>query len=368
MAQSITVKVYVEDPATEVLTYDQVRLYYDTTPDGSFAGEVSGSPQTLDADTTDYDLVDNAWVSGRWYRWKLFNSGNSATTPLSEAFQATAGSLLDIMAAANRRACGGWSGTLSSAGSSTTIVDVVLLDQGVDAGFARATWFYRPNAVLAANRLRRSSDAAFNTNTGAITMTRAYTDTPAQGEPYYAFAMLPPTDQPGESYSMERCVRDGLAVLRVVDRLNLGEGTSAWATDFSLLTHVGWLTEDMIRNVFLRTTDGNGNYAYQDASKNLRYWEVLENGPEDRQLSIHPAPTTSETVIVEAIRPYITPYGLTDMTDCPFDLAVAATVWALFYHLQFRGRPGRYATELAGAYADLVRAAVDYNVEVSVLP
>lgn len=370
MAVSVTAKVYIEDPATELLTYNQIKLYYDTTPDGAFGAQVSGSPVSLVAGTTDYDIVDNAWVAGRWWRYTLFNSVSLAESPLSEAWQATSQSLLDIMAEANRITCGGWKSTFTANGAAAgaTIIDAVLADQGVDTSFGRAMWFYRPGAALAANRLRRAGNTPFAVATGTLTMTRNYSDTPASGETYYAFGILPPVDTPGESWSMERCVRDGLKVLRVVDTLELGLGSSALATDFSLLTHVGWLTADMVRNVFLRTSDGNGNYVYQDASKNNRYWTIIENGPDDRRVSIHPAPTTSETVMVEAIRPYVIPYGLTDQTDAPFDLAVAATVWATYYHLNFRQRPGRYATELAGAFADLARAAVDYAVEVSVLP
>lgn len=340
-----TVPFYIEDIATQIATYNQAKLYRDTTPDGAFSTLVS--TVTLVSGTEAYSVTDSGGSASSWYRYKLYNSSTLAESSFSEAWQVEGVTLTALRVEAAYEAGLGWASTCTDTGTANLLTDDALLDQGAGADFGEGAWIYRPDAADAGDRTRRIADSSgFNTSTGGFVPTRAWTNAPADAEAYHVFMLVPPRDQPGAAYSWDRAIRDGLAMVKHVDQLNLGEGTATGVRRFSLGTHLGYVRNADILRVWARTTDSNNIPTDVDYDTQQRYWEVRENGPGEISVELFPAPGTDETVIVDVNRGYAMLYDDDDVTLCPRELAVAASVVALWDHMN-RVTSGRYADRRA---------------------
>jgi hypothetical protein len=339
---SATVRVAIEDPATAIPTYTSIRLYRDTDPGGDFSSVLSTT--ALVAATYEYLITDSTGSSTSWYRFDLYHSTDLTTSEQSPPFQAGVSmSWLRIEAAI--RAMAGFKSTATS-GSLTTLVDSVLRDNGVDTAFLSGAWVYRPNAS-AANKLRRIGQTGFTVASGTLTPIRDWTVSPSAAEEYHIFTMAPPTRQAGTSYSWDDAIRTGLERVRFVDLLVLGVGDGA-ERRFSLDTHSNQVGERHIQRVWIRTTDSDGHVTECDAGKMGRTWHVIENTPDSLTLELIPAPTASETVVVEALCKDAALYRDDDTTLVPPERAVRATVYEFFKAMN-RREPGRYAAELSAA-------------------
>ena len=354
---TITVKGYVEDIETALLTYTQIRLYSDTSPGGDFT--TLADTATLVADQEEYDLTDTAATSSTVWRFRLYNTTGPVQSELSPLIRPAALTMLRLRVEAARVASAGFDGTCTAAGTTTTLVDATLVDDGVDEAFLEGAWVYRPDAAAAGDRVRRVARQGFAPATGTLTFDRAYTNAPDEDEAYHVFNLLPPIDTRGQAYSWDRAIRDGLSGVWFVDQVNLGEGTSTATTDFDLAAHSSYLKKRMVRRVLKRRTDDNGNVTECDCSTNGGWWEIEDNGIGILTLRINPAPTTQESVIVEFNRTDADLWADTDVTLVPEPLAPAAVALAAYRWLNETDQPGKYAREYAGALAAYRRMARD---------
>lgn len=342
---TVTVQVYVEDIATQLLTYTQVRLYSDTTPGGAFSTLVD--TETLVAGQEVYTLTDSAGTPSTWYRYRLYNTTGPVQSDLSEAFQATGATLRNLRIEAAIECGAGFASTCSALGTTSTLIDAALRDSGVDTSFLEGAWIYRPDAAAAGDKVRRVNTDGFTVASGTLAPSRNWTNAPASGEVYQVFNLLPPVDAPGSAYSWDRAVRDGLNVCWFVDQVNLGEGTATGQTRFSLAAYGAG--RNTVRRVFLRTEDSNGILFDYAVGRGESWWGLTDDGLGSLSLDLGIAPGTDETVIVELARVDAELYADTDTTACPQRLAVKAAAMKALEYLNGIARPGSYEGEYAAA-------------------
>lgn len=354
---TITVKGYVEEIEQALLLYTQIRLYSDTSPGGDFT--TLADTATLVADQEAYDLTDTAATSSTVWRFRLYNPTGPVQSELSPLIRPAALTMLRLRVEAARMASAGFDGTCSATGTTTTLIDASLIDDGVDEAFLEGSWIYRPDAAAAGDRVRRVARGGFDTETGTLSFDRAYTNAPDSGEEYHVFNLLPPIDSRGQAYSWDRAIRDGLAGVWIVDQVNLGEGSATGSRDFSLAAHTSYLDKRQVRRVLKRTTDSNGYVTEWDCDGNGGWWTIEENGIGVLTLRINPAPTTQESVIVEFNRTDADLWADTDVTLVPEPLAPAAVAMAAYRWLNEQDQPGKYQREYEGALLAFRRAAKD---------
>lgn len=250
--------------------------------------------------------------------------------------------------------CGaGFASTCSSVGTTTTLIDVQATDQGTDAGFASGGWIYRPDAALAADKVRRISNEGFDPSTGAWTPTRAWTNAPADDEVYQVYAIVPPIDQPGMPESWKRLVNRGLAAIWFEDTIVVGSGDGSSGRRFPLVSESGWYAnEQHIKQVFFRTTDTAGLTYDYNQSRGHHYWDIVHDAGIPTILTSH-APTENQDVVVVAVRTYPPLDDDDDETDCPLDLIALRTRYELYRHLNANPQSqGQYAGEEARSQQD----------------
>lgn len=327
---TVTVSVYVEDIATQQLTYDTIRLYSDTSPGGSFA--TLATTGLLVTAQTSYGIVDTSGTANNCYRYTLYNSITTAETQKSTVIFPNATTMLRLRVEAAREGGLGFASTCSAAGSTTLLTDATLGDSGYDAHFLEGSWIYRPNAAAATDMLRRVQLGGFTTAApSSLTPSRAWTNAPASGEVYHIFNLAPPIDWPGEAYSWDRALRGALGNVWFTDHVILGMGTTLGQTRFSLGPYAAYTNAESLRRVLLRSTDSNGNVTDVECDKNGRYWDTVSQGPGDLSIEILPvAPLTTETIIVEFNRTYEQLYVDTNVTTGPFALATKAVLRQLY--------------------------------------
>lgn len=135
-------------------------------------------------------------------------------------------SLLEIVYQAAREARHASTGTCSATGTTTTLVDLALVDVGVTDGFMQGAWILRPTASDA-DKVRTVESGGFNTTTGTFTVQRAWSVAPQSGEAYYLFTLAPPLSPtyypvPGNSYSWQDACNDSLSNTYYLSNLTLG--------------------------------------------------------------------------------------------------------------------------------------------------
>lgn len=351
---TVKISAYVEDIATAMddtqdAYYDEIQLYRDTSPTGGFSTLVDSVD--LDTDEHLYTLTDDSGTINNVYRWRLHHSTQGYTSELSAVFYPEGYSLLRLRMDVAREANGGWDSTCSGAGTSTTLVDAVLRDSGRDADFIEGAWLYRPNATLAADRLRRITEGGFDADTGTLTVTRAWSNAPASAEVYHVYNYYPPIDWPGSAMSYDRIIRAALRKVWFVDLLYLGEGTTTNKRNFDLGDYAD-VQASQVRNVYRRTTDANGNVCDVDANTQGGFWKLVQNGPGELSIDVYPAPLTSETIVAEVNRNAGALYNDDDVVLVDADYARKACVARLYRQLN-TDQPGRYQGELAMALSDV---------------
>jgi hypothetical protein len=337
-----TVRVYIEDTATALATYTSFRLYRHSSPT-STSGTLVDTVAVV-AGTENYSVSDASGTPRSWYRISYYTASGPLESEQGPPFQTVGITMRDLRIDAAIRAGVGFKAT-ATGGSTTTLVDSSLVDQGVDTDFMEGSWLYRPDAAAAGDKTRRVARSGFTVATGALTV-RDYTNAPVASEEYQAYALMPPVDQPGIAYSWDRAIRQGLSRVRFLDQLDLGPGDDETMA-FSLAPHLDDLGSRNITRVFIRTTDTNGVVYDQDASKSGYHWWLEGNGPETLKVRFNFAPTTTETVIVEALVASDALYLDTDATRAPYEACVRAIV-AEAYRMM-NALTGKYATELAHA-------------------
>lgn len=342
---SATVRISIEDIDAALASYESIKVYSDTSPDGAFTTLVTTI--TLVADTHEYSYSDSNGSAATWYRFTLYHSTGPLESDQSAPFQGGF-SLSDLRIEGAMRAHAGAKGT-ATGGNGSSLVDASLMDSGVDTSFLSGWWVYRPNAENASDRMRRLKEVPFTVASGTIEPIRSWTAAPAEGEVYHLFAWFPPVDQPPNPLSWNRIVRQALRRCRYRDLLVLGVGDGA-TTRFELNTHAPTVSDRQVRRVFLRTEDSAGRLTEVDASKQGRWWELITNTPDSLIVNVKPAPSSTQTVVVEAYCMDAELYRDDDTTLVEPERAIRAVAYEALVQLNMR-EPGRYAAELMAAEA-----------------
>lgn len=360
-----TYNVTVDDPASVLLTYTEIQVYSDTSPTGGFTNLVA--TVALVATQFLYTVSDASGGVATLYRHRFYNPTGGASTPLSLPAWANGFTLETLRVTGAKEAGLGWDSTCTAVGTTTTLVDAVASDNGVDVHFAEGAWLYRPNAALASDKQRRVSLGGFNPSTGAFTVQRAWTNAPASGEYYQLFNLAPCVDEPGATYSFDRAARDAMANTWYTDQVMLGPGNGLGQDRFDLSPYP-WLYKTQVRRVFRRTYDNNGNPWDVDHDTREMTWEIFPGGqlaqtgawgqlPNQFVLWVYPAPYTSEFIVVEYNRPFDLPYSDTDTLTCPFRLGWTAMLMKLYetmnqiHNESYAGDLARWKAEFSNEYS-----------------
>lgn len=348
---SITLHPYVENIAEVLATYNRIRVYRDTDPEGAFSQ--LAATITLVADQENYSATDSSGTAAHWYRNTYYDTVSGSESQPSPPYRSTGLTLQTLAIAAATKAGFGFEGVCTAEGTVAYLLDEELRDQGTDAKFLEAAWILRPDADDT-DRVRRVKVDGFDPDTGALYPVRPWNSPPETEETYHAFLAFPPVRQRGASYSWADAVSDGLHMVTFEDEINLGPGDGV-TRRFDLATHLGYLSREDLFSVLTRWTDDDGVNHDRDESKYGRFWEPVTNGRASLAIQLSRAPSDEETVILIARRRYDRLYQPSDVTECPFDLARAAAVFKAFAQLELQ-QPKKYQGEVAQAWAEYVAA------------
>lgn len=344
---TIQIDAQVENIDEVIATYNQLKLYRDTDPSGAFSTLVD--TEALVAGQTDYTLTDTSGSSAYVYRYLFHDSVGAVSSSLSPAFFPTGRLAADILLEAAKKTRG-FVGACTDAGTSSTLIDSYLAENAEDEDYLDGAYVFRPDAAAESDWQRRTARNPFSAAGPSLTVVVPWTNAPADAERYGAFTLLPPLPGRG-GYSYMEALSDGLAALTVSDVINLGPGDADGHSNFSLNPHVGYIDRRSIRKVVLRrywdTTDLT-LYDDEDASKNQRWVEYVENTRDDVALRLQPPPSTDEYVFVHLDRRFERLYRPDDLTLCPFELAVWACVAKVYEHMQLVSG-GKFGGEAAHA-------------------
>ncbi|MCK9496888.1 MAG: hypothetical protein M0R75_15540 [Dehalococcoidia bacterium] len=345
---SANVQVYVEDIDDRIADdFDSIKLWRDTSPNGTFSTLVTTI--LLVADQTAYTYEDTSGDSLSWYRYAFLDSSTLAESDPSVPFRVGGTSLASARIAAAIRAGAGFASTCTSAGTTSTLIDAVLRDQGVDTNFLAGAWLMRTGAADA-DKVRRTSATPFTVASGTLAPVRDWSDAPDSAEAYQVYTLLPPIQQAGFAYSWDQAVRDGLHTIWFIDQQVVAE---ADGTDNEFdVSAFPWVAEAYLRRVLIRTTDSDGHVGEVDASRGGRYWSLRTNG-QTRTLVLPWRPGDDTQVICEVNRRPDPVYQDADFIPLDEDLVAAAAVLAAFRYLnRIPGTRGQYVAEVAGALGE----------------
>lgn len=260
--------------------------------------------------------------------------------------------LNDVVLEAAMRCGAGFSSTCSALGTTTTLIDASAMDQGTDANFAAGGWVYRPDAVLAADKVRRITASGFDPSTGTWTVTRVWTNAPASAEAYQVYAILPPIEQTGMAESWRRLVNRGLINMWFEDEMTVGTGDGT-RTRFTLSDDTGWQpTAQQIVSVVVRRTQSDGTIYDVDQKKRGNDWQLIKANGDSVLVLLFP-PTSEQQVVVHVIRLYPTLSADDDETKCPLELAALRTRYELYRYLDATPQSqGQYTNEMARTHSD----------------
>lgn len=343
---TIEISVQVENIAAVLVTYNTLRLYRCIDPGGDFLGGGVIDSETLVTDEIDYTLTDPAGSSAYAYRYAFYNGSTLVQSSLSDAFFPTGRNCGDIIIEASKKAKG-FKGECSALGDETTLIDDQLAENGVDEDYLAGAWVFRPDAADTADLQRRLTQSPFSLSASSLTPARAWTNPPASGEAYAVFGYLPPLPGRG-GYSWMEALSDALAGLLVPDIIDVGVQAATGSQDrWGLTAHAGYVEKNLVRKVYFRTYDPDDSSIYVDldASKNQLWWEYKTNGRDDCHIYTGYPPRPGEHVIVDLSRKFDRVYRPDDITLCPFDLAVAATVQKVWEYLNVIS-DGKYSLRL----------------------
>lgn len=260
--------------------------------------------------------------------------------------------LLEVVAETARRCAAAFSSTCTSAGTTTTLVDLAATDVGVDVNFAAGGWIFRPDAPTAADQLRGINVAGFAPTTGTWTVSRAWADAPDSAETYYLFAILPPKVQPGVPDSWQRLVNRALANTWFDDRVIIGSGDGTQVR-FTISGEDGWTPNwKFVKGVYVRSYDTEGEFTDLDMNKRGRHARI-EHGYGLASVLLSLRPSTTEDVVLAVSRTYPALDAYTDTTECPLELAVLRTKYELYKYLNDVPQTrGQYEGEASKARLD----------------
>lgn len=344
---SVRVDLYVEDIADRLEDFAVLRLFRDAVPTGAFGTQVATIP--LVAGQTSYLFTDDAGDALTWYRYDFQNPDTLEQSDPSAPFRAGGTTLASARFSAAGRADASFRSACTAAGTTTSLTDAGLRDQGVDRDFLSGAWVRRPQASHD-DRVRRLGESPFNPATGALTVQRAWSVAPTDGEAYEVYTVLPPVPQPGAPYAWDRAVREGLLNIWFIDQVLVATADGANREfDLGPFPHVRKATT---RRVLTRRVDSEGRSLEADAGKNGRGWAIREDGPK-RTLVLSRIPASGLQVIVEVNRRADPVYLDDDFIPVDEELVGAAAVVAAYRHLS-RVTPtkAQYAAELAGALSE----------------
>ena len=334
------VYIPVEDVNTALDDYTSIRLYRDTSPTGTFSTLVTTI--TLVADTFSYSYEDANGTAGDWYRYSFYTATGPVETAKGPAWQVRGVTLQRLRIEAAKESGTGFSGTADTGSTTTVLRDALLGDAFTDINALAGAWIYRPDAADSGDLLRRCTEAPFD-GSDDLTVSRAWTNAPTNGEAYEIYTICAPIDWPGTDMSWDRAIRDALEACWFIDQVNLGVGTGKQSR-YSLSAFIGNVTTEQIRRVYTRYTDTDGNYIDTDYDIDQRFWLAHENGPYDVTIELYPPAPTTEYVWAEVVRIYDSLYTDDDVTTGPERLAVAASVLKMWERAN-RVRKGRYRAE-----------------------
>ncbi len=338
-----TVTVYVEDIASRIADFDEIRLYRGASPFGPFSTTVTDI--TLVAGQYAYTYDDSGGDDSSWYVYVFRNSDTLEVSAESSPFRPRGGTLAQIAFDAAQMAGAAFDG-VATAGSNTTLIDPALVDSAQDEGAYSGMWIRR-RAAATADRVRSATGAPFDVATASITVTRSWATPPETDEAYEVFALLPPDRRRGMVYSWADAVREGLREIWMEDEIIVGVGDGA-AREFPLTAVPALLDANRRRGVIVRRTiDGQ---AFDADMQALGRFIDYRTQAGSATLVLPYAPTTGDLVIVKVVRQPDTPWRDTDYIDVDSELAAAAGAMAAYRKLN--GIPatrGQYAAELASA-------------------
>jgi len=338
-----TVPVYIADVDEALETYTQVRLYTDVSPDGAFS--TLADTETLESGVHTYYLVAASAEPDTWFAWRLYNTTGPVSGDLSSPFQMQGVTLSQLRPMAAEHAAQGFTSASTANGSTTTLIDDVLRDQGLDPTFLNASWIDR-YPVVTSDRIRRLAVSGFDPDTGALSPLRAWSVAPLEDEPYSVYGLMPPIRQAGVTYSWDDAVRDGLRYCWYNDEVIVVNQDTANAdrTNQIPLDQVPWLREDRIRAVWQQKVDDEGRLTRRNLTKLGGFWDVRELGFGNRVLLLPWTPSEGWQVVISCIRQPDPPYKDEDIIPIDTEVAMYATVFAMFAYLNG-------ATQTKGQYA-----------------
>ncbi len=348
---SRTVPVYVADVDVELLTYTQLRLYTDTSPGGAFS--TLAATETLETGVSTYYPIAASAGPDTWFAWRLYNTTGPVSGDLSSPFQLQGVTLAQLRVMAAAQAGAGFASACTATGTTTTLIDEVLRDQGLSTTFMNAAWVDR-YPIVTADRIRRMAVNGFDPDTGAITPLRDWTVAPVEDEPYTIYGLLPPIQQAGLTYSWDDAIRDGLRYCWYNDEVILVDQDYANddRTNQVSLDQVPWLGEDRIRAIWQQKIDSEGNLYRRNLTKNGSFWDIRDIGFGHRVLLLPWMPDEGWSVVASVIRQPDPPYKDEDIIPINTELAYYAAVFAAFNYLNAVPQTkGQYVNEERAARA-----------------
>lgn len=348
------VPVYIADVDTALLTYNQVRLYYAPSPTTDNIALVD--TETLVEDVHTYTMLATGGSITRdtWFMWRLYNTTGPVEGPMSSPFQLQGILMAELRRIAAAEAGMGFSSTTTSNGTTSSLVDVVLRDQGLSATYLGASWIdrYPEVAFDDSDRIRRLAVTGFDPDDGGLVPLRVWSVAPQADEPYSVYGLIPPIQQAGTTYSWDDAIRDGLNACWYDDEVIVMDPATEddERTNQIPLTSVPWLRENMIRAVYSQKIDDDGNIYRANLTKRGSYWDIRDLGFGERVLVLPWYPPTGYSVVVSCFRQPDLPYKDDDVIPIDTDVAKFATVMAAYDYLnRVPATKGQYAVELAGA-------------------
>lgn len=358
---SRTVPVYVADVDTELLTYTELRLYIDTSPDGDFS--TLAATETLEAGVSTYYPIAAAAGPDTWFAWRLYNTTGPVSGDLSSPFQLQGVTLAQLRLMAAQQAAAGFGSVCTATGSTTSLVDEVLRDQGLSETFMNSSWVDR-YPIVTADRIRRMAVNGFDPDTGAVTPLRDWTVAPVEDEPYAIYGLIPPIDQAGVTYSWNQAVRQGLEFCWYNDEVILVDQDVANddRSNQIVLDQVPWLREDRIRAIWAQQVDENGKLWRTNLTKQGSFWDIRDLGFGHRVLVLPWWPQEGWSVIAAVVRQPDLPYKDEDLIPIDTNLAMYATAYAAYRYLNKQPQTkGQYKEEELRTQRDWYTAYVPFR-------
>lgn len=310
---SVTVNVKIEDIATEILTYTQIKLESASAVDGSYSVV---STTTLVAGTVYYAITDAAGGITTWYRYRLYNTTGPVASGYSNPFQPTGVSRLRLREKVLVDYHGGHLLVSTSGGSASSILtlDYRVKTEAYRATRGAGTWI-KVTSGTHINEVTRVT--AINKTTGAIAVSPSLTGALADGDTFEWLWM----DAPEE---IDACINRALLRYKYLDRVpivgtGLNEQSLSYIPDLYAKRFIVGLWQYPTVNSSSSPLDIERPW-----SSYGNWWNTREEGGVITLIT-RPAIPTSQTLYLEYLRPMPPLYTDTSILPnaCQLDLAAA---------------------------------------------